>query len=161
MEIIIIILTLVAVVAALLVVPEIRKYLSLDKKTSLKIEGEVGHLEKSKKFIEFIQANDGKIVFIDIYISEEEFYGSIESNSQNLVLFDECFELKSGEKLSTHNCTGWEYNINNYGNSTDFFFYFYRGFYRLRGYFAILGIGGPAQGLMGVNLKPVNYESVK
>jgi hypothetical protein len=161
MEVIIIILTLVAVVAAVLVVPEIRKYFRLDKKPKLKIEGMVGQLEKSIEFNTFIQNNDGKIVFIDIYIPEEEFDGIIEGETPYFVLYDECDDLEDGEKPSIRKCSGIEYNINNYGKATDYAFYFMRGFYKLRGYFAILGFEGPHQGLMGASLKPVNYENVK
>jgi len=161
MEVVVIILTLLAVVAAFLVVPEIRKYFKLDKKPELKIEGMVGQLEKSIDFNKFIQSNDGKIVFINIYIPEEEFHGIIGGDTPFFVLYDNCHDLEDGEKPSTLKCSGIEYNINNYGNSTDYAFYFMRGFYKLRGYFAILGIDGPHQGLMGVSLKPVNYENVK
>ena len=161
MEIIIIGLTVAAVIAAFMVVPEIRRYFHLDKKRSLKIEGEVGQLNKAKMFMDFIQTNDGKIVFIDIYIPEEEFQGTVEGKTPYFVLFDECVNLAANRILSTSNCTGTEFNIVNLGNATDFHFSYSRGNFKLRGYFAILGFDGPYQGLMGVNLRPVNYENAK
>ena len=160
MEIITIVLAVAAVITAFMV-PEIRRYFHLDKTQSLKIEGMVGQLEKAKKFNDFIQANDGKIVFIDIYIPDEEFNGTVEGDNPYFVLFDECFDLKSSSTLSTLNCSGTEFNIANLGNATDFYFNYFRGSYKLRGYFAILGFEGPHQGLMGVNLRPVNYENVQ
>jgi hypothetical protein len=160
MEIIIILLTVATGIAAFMVVPEIRRYLNLDKARSLRIEGKVGQLDKSKIFTDFIQANDGKIVFIDIYIPDVEFHGTIEGETPYFVLFDECFDFGSNKTLSTSNCTGTEFNISNLGKATDFHFSYSRDNYRLRGYFAILGFDGPHQGLMGVSLRPVNYENV-
>jgi len=61
---------------------------------------------------------------------------------------------------NTENSTGYEFNINNTANTTDYTFAQTHSSYILRGYFAILGIAGPQQGLMGVSLKPMSMESV-
>lgn len=125
-----------------------------------KFEGAVGHLDEGTKFVDFIYGNQSKIVFLDIYIQEEQFDGDLEEPNAYFVIFDDCDELPSNETPSTSACTGVEYNINNTGKSTDYGFYYSRGVYKLHGYFAITGVDGPHQGLMGVGMKPLNYESV-
>jgi hypothetical protein len=125
-----------------------------------KVEGAVGHLKGGKEFVDFIYSNENKIVFLDIYIPEEEFEGNVNEPNSYFVIFDECDGLLPNEKPSTSKCTGIEYNINNSGQSTDYSFYYSRGVYKLHGYFAITGVDGPHQGLMGVGMKPLNYESV-
>ena len=153
------ILTLVAV----FFVPEIRQFLGLDpNKKNIsplgkpKFESILKSFYDARDFSKFLGGNVGGIVFLDIQIDEELFDGGISETDSHFTLFEECFEtLEKEEKPSTFKCTGTSFYIDNTESSGDTYLTNYRGFYRLHGYFSVIGFSGPHQGLMSCNLKGV------
>jgi hypothetical protein len=68
--------------------------------------------------------------------------------------------LRPEEEMSHLNSTGISYSIVGLETATDTRFYFFRGKYKLYGYFAVLGYDGPFQGLFSCRLKALNVDQV-
>ncbi|MFK4074184.1 hypothetical protein ACI2KX_10835 [Ectopseudomonas khazarica] len=144
--------------------PEIRRKLGLDpSKSSLttlnrpKYQAVVSGFYGARDFSNFIAANDDGLVYLDIQIDEDEFQGG----ESEFTLFEEAYEtIGSGEKPSVFNSTGTSYQINIADSAGDAVSYIHRGFYHLRGYFAVVGCSGPNQGLMSCLLRGVKIDSI-
>ena len=122
----------------------------------------MGHLSKSKKLIRAACASVGRIVWLDIAMPEEEFDGSFTHTGACFVLFDQCWLPRApGEELSPFNSTGFEFLLKPNPKATDWCIYPKRGMVKIKGYFAILGIEGPHQGIMSIAMKPLNIEDVR
>lgn len=118
----------------------------------------IGQLEEGQEFIKFTEANIGKIVQLDTYIWEENFYGDVEQSF--FTIWDKCFDkLLPGEKLGSNKCTGYSYRIEA-ETPSDYVFQYYRGKYELNGYFIIRDIYEFQHGLLPVTLVPVNIKDV-
>jgi hypothetical protein len=157
------ILTLVAV----FFVPEVRQKLGLEPdKSSIsplgkpKFERVLRTFFDARDFSKFVGDNTGGIIFLDIQIDEDFFDGDTDSTDPYLTLFEECFSpLEKEEKPSTINCTGTSFFINTSDSSGETYFTKSRGFYRVHGYFSVVGFTGPHQGLMSCILKGVRVHS--
>lgn len=124
-----------------------------------KFVGEIGHLDKARSFIDFMCRNVGHHVWIDVFISEAEFRGAYTGEHQWLTLYDELWgERTVGQDFGYTNATGVAFNFKAVPSSADCYFYLMRGFVKLRGHFAVLGMEGPNQGLMSILLKPLHAE---
>lgn len=123
------------------------------------VEGLIGHLEKSRQFIATVTDAVGGIVWIDVQIRCDDFRGDIAAREPWFVLYDECWgERKQGDALGSHNATGYEFSFTSDPNLFDGGFYEMRGAIKIRGYFGVLGLEGPHQGVMAVRLKPLLSE---
>ncbi|WP_139058847.1 hypothetical protein [Thiorhodococcus drewsii] len=166
LDILFVIIALLTLIAALLVIPEFRKKIGIERWGSNQtplgrpiFQGEIASFEKSAKFERFIAENEGGIVFIDAFIDEMKFYGVTENPEPYFVLYDECFEpLDAGEHPSYEKCTGICYSIIGINEENDSRFYLFRGQCKIYGYFAVIGCDGPHQGLMVCKLKAINFE---
>jgi hypothetical protein len=165
MEVAAIVIAVIGVVLVI-VVPEVRRWLRLDKDQKPvnapkrpAFRGELASFEGAKRFDQFILDNEGQIVFIDTFISEENFDGSTEGSNPHFVLYDSCFEpLCPGEQPSPLKCNGISYNIVGLSEAGNAKFYKFRGQCGLYGYFAVLNYAGPHQGLMACTLKALSVE---
>ncbi|WP_146023277.1 hypothetical protein [Pseudomonas sp. GW456-12-10-14-LB2] len=127
-----------------------------------RFEGVLSSIEDYKVFSSFICENDEGIVFLNLTMDDSSFQGSIDEPNPYFVAYEECFEdLEDGEEPSCYKCTGTEFSVHISHVLGSCFFYWQRGFYRLRGYFVITGYSGPYQGLMACNLRGVRHEDVR
>lgn len=127
-----------------------------------KFEGVLSSIEDYKKLSDFIGENEEGIVFLDLTMDDENFQGSTDEPNPYFVAYEECFEdLEEGEKPSYFKCVGTEFSVHISHVLGSCFFYWQRGFYRLRGYFVITGYSGPYQGLMACNLRGVRHEDIR
>ena len=155
-----IVIGILGVFATLYSIPGFRMKVRVWMGAPIRITGEVGHLRKAKKFNKFIERSINQIIFIDIVIPKDEFEGSTDNNSPYFVLFDHCVEEDNNIKPSPLRCSGYQYNLTNYDIS-DCRFYYLRGIYILKGYFAFLGYEGMAQGITMARLKCLKFEDTK
>ncbi|AZD30240.1 hypothetical protein [Pseudomonas chlororaphis] len=127
-----------------------------------KFEGVLSSVDDYKELSNFIGANEEGIVFLNLTMDDSSFQGSIEEPNPYFVAYEECFEeLEEGEKPSCYKCTGTEFSVHISHVLGSCFFYWQRGFFRLRGYFVITGYSGPYQGLMSCNLRGVRHEDIR
>lgn len=104
-------------------------------------------------FGDFVDANEGKAVRLDLQWEPGAFQGGTEKEFQFFVLFDSCAEpLEKGEGPAVGNCNGTEYNVPRLDGKAlitqD------GGRWRLRGVFTPGEKTGPQQGLFAVALEP-------
>ena len=103
------------------------------------------------KFFEFLNKNEGKIIFIDIFLDNEEDY---KIDQDGIFYFSFYFDKK--EKSDG----GFAFRIE-VKDQDDFFYDSRWTSKRLKGNFKILGFSGPQMGWFTTIMKPVNIESVK
>lgn len=117
--------------------------------------------EEARAFTDFIGENNGKVVFLQVHIPEDEFDGAATDGEGSFTVFPDCGEdLAPGEEPGTSNCLGWTYTVENSKGAEDYAFYYYRGGYSLIGNFAVLAFSGTHQGVIPVALKPLDVEDV-
>ena len=113
----------------------------------------------SSKFNDFMLANDGKIVYLDIwpYYTDE----NLDTPSFSQFEFPTWIVINNAPYASLMESLGGnEYSIQA-ENSDDFFFDSRQSSRRLVGNFKIIGVSGPMQGYMSVIMKPVSMEMVE
>jgi len=119
-----------------------------------KFKGRIGIDEndgiETGKIFKFVNKNEGKIVFLDIYFDNDENY-KIDDNG----IFRFSYFYDSNEKLNG----GFEYLIE-VKEKDDFFFDSRQSSKRLKGNFKILGFSGPQMGWFSILMKPVQIEAV-
>jgi len=122
--------------------------------------GEIGNFDKSKAFFEFITSNDGKHIYIDIYMDYLTVQVSYAVEAPSFILWVNCPLWQSGIALSTDVCSeGHQYNFSEpLGNN--YIFEPYRNVHRVKGYFYVEDISGPYLGIMVTTLRPVLPEDV-
>lgn len=108
--------------------------------------------EESKSFELFISRNIHRKVYLNIEFENENFETGEDGESRWFVMWKEIFEeIPEGGKASSFNSHGYQVTIipdqNGYGE-----FYWFKGAYRLSGYFYIEGYLGPYQGMMSATL---------
>lgn len=99
---------------------------------------------------EFVNKNEGKIVFIDIFFDNDEDY-KVDENG----IFYFSFYFDKKEKFNG----GFDFRIE-VKDQDDFFYDSRWSSKRLKGNFKILGFSGPQMGWFTTIMKPVNIESV-
>jgi len=121
-------------------------------------QGQAGQLGAAKEFIDFIVAHEKEIVRLDVTIEESDFDGSLEGDTY-FVLWDDCAGLEPAEAPSSMKCSGWSYAFEAPAPPVpESTLHYFRGTYRVEGYFAVVGCSGPNQGLMGCTLRSVSIE---
>ncbi|HET8886061.1 MAG TPA: hypothetical protein VFM70_06885 [Salinimicrobium sp.] len=150
MEIGIALLALLVAIIALLF--QLKQYWKKNKipKFSGRIGVDANDGKQTGNLFNFVNKNEGKIVFIDIYFDNDEHY---KLDKNGIFLFSYYFDIN--EKLNG----GFEYRIK-VKDSDDFFYDGRFSSKRLKGYFKILGFSGPQMGWITKLLKPVHIESV-
>lgn len=132
----------------------IYQYKEYKKKKIPKFEGRIGidaEDGEGGKFFEFVNKNEGKIIFIDIYFDNNKDY---EVDENGIFYFSFYFDQK--EKLNG----GFDFRIE-VKDQDDFFYDSRWSAKRLKGNFKILGFSGPQMGWFTTIMKPVNIESAK
>lgn len=135
--------------------PVRRQFLQIDAEVPT-FSGTVGHFEEATTFDEFIAANLRRIVHLDVWMSESE--PTVPGFERSTLLL---WTRRFGPGESTvFNCEGTAYNVDADPDIPESTLMWYRGFLRLQGYFSVVGIIGPHQGIMSVRLRPVRVEDV-
>lgn len=129
--------------------------IKVSNKTYKRFNGRIGidinDGKDTKKFIDFIYKNEGKLIHINIYLDD---------NVEHEIDTDKMFRFSIPEYINEEICGGNLYAIK-VENNDDFFYDNRFSSKRLVGYFKILGVSGPNQGWITSLLKPVNIDSIK
>lgn len=108
---------------------------------------------EAEKFFDFMLDNDGKIVYLMIYLDDEQETDFLEgqSSKDGRIVFSAIFKDKEGYN------SGAEYLIH-FTKTNKNYFEYNSSAKRLDGYFKIWDINGPRQGLFSINLRPVKVD---
>ena len=134
-----------------------------------RFEGEIGSGVKSAAFREFIQDNDNKVVFLDVYIDSQSVDAEdrrdkvwvciegigYECSGQSFRLSYDCSDPDPGGAVIP--CFGMVYSINEPSDSNSLFSYV-QGAYYLKGFWSIRTNPGMWQGVMSTSLTHVEVE---
>ncbi|MDH0355008.1 hypothetical protein [Morganella sp. GD04133] len=139
--------------------------------------------EESNQFIDFLGDNLHKTVYINIILDssvsvdeDDEFYDQDDAESlkstpedkndkeesyfkkRSMTIWTDCAdEHKEEDPLEWPMCTGVTIQFQKSG-SDDADLYWYKGDYKLSGYFSVVGFSGPYQGMMDVVLRGENIK---
>jgi len=140
---------IIAIVALIYQIKEYRKSNNVPK-----FSGRIGVDENdgndTGKLFKFVNKNEGKIIFLDIYFDNNEHY-EIDENG----IFHFSYFYNKNEKLNG----GFEYLIEVKDND-DFFYDSRQSSKRLKGNFKIIDFSGPQMGWFSILMKPVQIEAV-
>ncbi|MGQ7947808.1 hypothetical protein [Providencia huashanensis] len=121
--------------------------------------------KEGENFLEFLGNNVNRVVYINIILDDasisvdenkrdSNYADNIDKNENNyFTIWDICGDdYKQGDDFEYPQCTGTTIAVIDSENS-DSNLYWYRGNFRLQGYFSVLDYYGPYQGMMGVTLR--------
>jgi hypothetical protein len=151
-----------AMLAAVLVVPEVREALNLDKEVEPAIpryEKYVGQMEAGRDFVKFIYAHEGQLVYLNTSTSAQDFENSNDSplSQSDFTIWTACETLEPGEKRSMFKCQGASFRILPPETpGVELLSYF--GGYHLKGYCIITNVSRDATGPPHVTLQPLSPE---
>jgi len=95
--------------------------IGIDKSEPSRFDGEVGFFGQSAGFLGFLNNNDGKVVYLDNYFSEEIAVDSLGEDSHSITLWQTCDGLPTGQAPSFQYCTGTSIIIRGAGGSDAMF----------------------------------------
>jgi len=120
--------------------------------------GEIGQLENGESFNDFMDANRGKIVKLDAYMREDQFYGSAGRENPSLIVWFQCNSLS--EPLDNINCEGFRYLIRPSSSPTDYVFGPSGLSIQLKGYFLVGLDSFSNDGFIFIPLEPLDSKEV-
>jgi len=121
----------------------------------------IKHLSKeANDFEDFIAKNIDRKIYLNVYFDGADFQDCINLPSTDepgliiiKTLSDNASEKERIRRGSDH------FNVHIINNDSDAFLGWSTGDYILKGYFCVVGYGGPKQGGTGATLRPVNINS--
>ena len=120
--------------------------------------GEIGQLENGNSFNDFIDSNRGKIIKIDAFIREDQFYGNAGTDRPYLVVWFQCNSLS--KPLDNSNCEGFSYMIRATNSPTDYVFGSNNLSIQLKGYFLVGLDSFTNDGYIFIPLEPLDSKEV-
>lgn len=120
-------------------------------------------MDHASKLVDFLGKNAHRVVFVDAWLPEQ--VADIEGNSMQssgFTVWGDCkrpVPTNRTPNAMDYGCSGTEYAVKP-DTRGDNGFYWYRGSWRLEGYFAVGSLVGPYQGVMGGSLRHVPVEQV-
>jgi hypothetical protein len=124
-------------------------------------QGTVGQLEDGASFIEFMTKHEGQTITLDAQFPAASFDGGRDGPAAFFVVLDDCDDPDQGQQRNKSVCTGFQYTVPDLPDGTSPLVQETGGAWRLRGQFTVVNGGGPHQGLMAVQLRPVISQSVR
>jgi hypothetical protein len=122
--------------------------------------GKVGNFDNSKPLWDFISKQDGKFIYLDIYMDSLNVEASFAPPLPSFTLWVTCPLLQSGEEPSSLTCSEGNMYVFSEPLGNNYIFEPYRGVNKVKGYFFVEDITGPFLGVMAIKLRPVAAENV-
>jgi len=131
---------------------------SRNPRSSYKI---IKHYSKeSRDFENFIAANIDRKIYLNVYFDGRDFEGHITlpSGDEIGLITIKTLSASATERERIRRGSD-QFDVHIISNESDAFLGYSAGDYMLKGYFCVVGYGGPRQGIMGAMLRPVNINS--
>ena len=123
--------------------------------------GEIGHLEASEDFIDFIFGHDARVIYLDIYFdASPDDRDTIRTEDNVFTLWSQCDDLPANESPSSLYCTGVSFNLRIPAGAESVYGY-NQGFQHLKGYWSVRANPGMHQGLLSVTLTAVDTQDAR
>lgn len=131
------------------------------KADPLRFEGEVGQLDHSAGLLDFLNSNDGKVVYLDNrFDSLTVAANRVDENTQSITLWEKCDGLPAGQEPTYLHCTGTSILIRG-ADGSDSIFGYNQGFQYLKGYWSVRANPGMHQGLLSMTLTAVDVKDAR
>ena len=123
-------------------------------------EGGIAAFEDGNNFNNFIRSYEGEIVYFEIVlpgqlVGEGDIFSRIGTD-----VYAGGFQILEYCSEDVSRCSGNTYVIRN-DNGKPYVAAYEYGRYRIKGYFEIMDLDGPHQGVYGVDLRPVAVEDIE
>jgi hypothetical protein len=115
-----------------------------------RFEGELSP-ERADHFNSFLGQNAHSVVYLNMWF---------DSNSKVITSHDSGFSIRTDGSDGELPLSGWSYEVHANRNAPESRFGYYRGTYKIVGYFVVSEFSGPYQGFMCLGLRVVPTEAI-